>query len=47
MKQIKEFKILQSGLSSVKGFESAGVSAQIKYQNRLDMALIFSQSPCV
>lgn len=40
-------KVLKSGITSVKGFSCAGVKAGIKYKNRLDMALIYSNTPCV
>lgn len=40
MKQIK------GGVTAAKGFEAAGVEAGIKYQNRKDMALIYSTKPC-
>ena len=29
-----------------KGFEAAGCEAGVKYENRKDMALVYSQSPC-
>lgn len=40
-------KKIQGGVTAAKGFEAAGTQAAIKYQNRKDMALIYSQSPCV
>ncbi|MDD6733801.1 MAG: bifunctional ornithine acetyltransferase/N-acetylglutamate synthase [Lachnospiraceae bacterium] len=41
-------KILEGqGVTSAKGFEAAGVEAGIKYTNRLDMALLYSEKPCV
>lgn len=39
--------VLSGGVTAAKGFEAASVEAQIKYQNRKDMALIYSQVPCV
>ncbi len=39
--------IIQGGVTAPKGFEAAGVEAAIKYQNRKDMALIYSKEPCV
>ena len=39
-------KIITGGVTAAKGFEAAGVEAGIKYQNRLDMALVYSQVPC-
>lgn len=38
--------IINGGVTAAKGFEAAGVEAAIKYQNRKDMALIYSQMPC-
>ena len=40
-------KVLSGGVTAAKGFEAASVKAQIKYQNRKDMALIYSTVPCV
>lgn len=40
-------KIVTGGVTAAKGFEAAGVEAAIKYQNRKDMALLYSQKPCV
>lgn len=39
-------KIIQGGVTAAKGFFAAGVEAGIKYENRKDMALIYSDSPC-
>ena len=41
MKQIK------GGITVVPGFEAAAAAAQIKYEGRTDMALIYSSVPCV
>lgn len=41
MKQIK------GGITVVPGFEAAAAAAQIKYEERTDMALIYSSVPCV
>jgi glutamate N-acetyltransferase/amino-acid N-acetyltransferase len=40
-------KIVSGGVTAAKGFVSAAAAAGIKYQNRDDMALIFSETPCV
>ncbi|MDE7342361.1 MAG: bifunctional glutamate N-acetyltransferase/amino-acid acetyltransferase ArgJ [Lachnospiraceae bacterium] len=40
-------KIIEGGVTAAKGFEAAGVEASIKYQDRKDMALVYSQKPCV
>ncbi|MBQ7360163.1 MAG: bifunctional glutamate N-acetyltransferase/amino-acid acetyltransferase ArgJ, partial [Lachnospiraceae bacterium] len=39
-------ELIQGGVTAAKGFEAAGVEAGIKYQNRKDMALVYSQVPC-
>ena len=41
MKQIK------GGITVLPGFEAAAAAAQIKYEGRTDMALIYSSVPCV
>lgn len=41
MKQIK------GGVTAAKGYEAASTAAGIKYKDRTDMALIYSQVPCV
>ena len=40
-------KIRTGGVTAAKGFEAAGVAAAIKYKDRKDMAIIYSQKPCV
>lgn len=40
MKQVK------GGVTAAKGFEAASTAAGIKYKDRTDMALIYSQVPC-
>lgn len=39
-------KEIQGGVTAAKGFEAAAAAAAIKYKNRTDMALIYSQVPC-
>ncbi len=39
-------KQIPGGVTAAKGFEAAGVEAGIKYKNRMDMALVYSQAPC-
>ena len=39
-------KIIEGGVTAAQGFEAAGVEAAIKYQNRKDMAMVYSQAPC-
>lgn len=38
-------KVIQGGVTAAKGFQAAGVAAEIKYKNRKDMALVYSQIP--
>lgn len=38
-------KQIEGGVTAAKGFEAAGAEAAVKYQNRKDMALIYSTSP--
>ena len=33
-------------MTAAKGFEAAAAAAGIKYQDRTDMALIYSEKPC-
>ena len=40
-------KQIDGGITAAKGFQAAGVEAGVKYQNRKDMALIYSEMPCV
>lgn len=40
-------KIIEGGVTAAKGFQAASTAAGIKYQNRPDMALIYSESPCM
>ncbi len=39
-------KIIDGGVTAAAGFEAAGYEAAIKYQNRMDMALLYSRVPC-
>lgn len=39
-------KEVKGGVTAANGFEAAGVGANIKYQNRKDMALLYSRQPC-
>ncbi len=39
-------KQIEGGVTAAKGFEAAGVEAGIKYQNRKDMAMVYSTVPC-
>lgn len=37
---------IKGGVTAAHGFEAAGTEANIKYQGRMDMALIYSSVPC-
>ena len=39
-------KVIDGGVTAAKGFEAAGAEAAIKYQNRKDMAMVYSKVPC-
>ena len=39
-------KKIEGGVTAAKGFEAAGIAAEIKYKNRSDMAIVYSQTPC-
>ncbi len=40
-------EIITGGVTAAKGFEAAGYEAGVKYENRKDMALLYSCRPCV
>ncbi|MBO6054848.1 MAG: bifunctional ornithine acetyltransferase/N-acetylglutamate synthase, partial [Oscillospiraceae bacterium] len=40
-------RIIEGGVTAPIGFQAAGIEAGIKYKNRKDMAIIYSQAPCV
>lgn len=40
-------EIIKGGVTAAKGYEAAAAAAGIKYQGRTDMAMIYSQVPCV
>ena len=40
-------KIIDGGVTAAKGFQAACCEANIKYQNRTDMAMVYSAKPCV
>ena len=39
-------KQIEGGVTAAKGFYAAGTAANIKYKDRMDMALIYSEAPC-
>lgn len=45
-KDREKMRIIEGGVTAAQGFEAAGIEAAIKYQNRKDMALVYSQTPC-
>ena len=40
-------KYIEGSVTAAKGFYASSAAAGIKYQNRTDMAMIYSQKPCV
>ena len=40
-------KIIEGGVTAAKGFKAAAVAAEIKYKGRTDMAMVYSEVPCV
>ena len=40
-------KKIEGSVTAAKGFLAAGIEAGIKYQNRKDMAMIYSEVPCI
>ena len=39
-------KRIEGGVTAAAGFQAASVAAGIKYKDRMDMAMIFSETPC-
>ena len=39
-------KKIEGGVTAAKGFEAAGVASGIRKKGRLDMAIVYSQTPC-
>lgn len=39
-------KIMEGGVTAAKGFKAACCEANIKYKNRTDMAMVYSEVPC-
>ena len=37
---------IKGGVTAAKGFEASGTAANIKYKDRMDMAMIYSEAPC-
>ncbi|MCI9340424.1 MAG: bifunctional glutamate N-acetyltransferase/amino-acid acetyltransferase ArgJ [Dorea sp.] len=40
-------EIIKGGVTAAKGYEAASTAAGIKYQDRTDMAMVYSRVPCV
>ena len=40
-------KIIEGGVTAAKGFKAAAAAAEIKYKGRTDMAMVYSEVPCV
>ena len=40
-------KVIDGGVTAAKGFQAACCEANIKYENRTDMAMVYSAKPCV
>lgn len=40
-------KEIKGGITAAKGFKAASTAAGIKYQGRTDMAMVYSEEPCV
>ena len=45
-KECRKINRIDGGVTAAKGFEAAAAAAGIKYQDRTDMALIYSEKPC-
>lgn len=44
---MSEITVFDGGVTAAKGFSAAGVAAGVKYSGRKDMAMIYSEKPCV
>lgn len=40
-------KTIMGGVTAAKGFQAAAAAAEIKYKGRTDMAMIYSEVPCL
>lgn len=40
-------EIITGGVTAAKGFKAAATAAEIKYKGRTDMAMVYSEIPCV
>ena len=39
-------KKIEGGVTAAKGFQASATAAGIKYKDRTDMAMIYSEAPC-
>ncbi len=39
-------RAIEGGVTAAQGFEAAGIEAAVKYENRRDMAIVYSRVPC-
>ena len=44
--KVIDMKQIEGGVTAAKGFQAAAAEAAIKYQNRKDVALVYSEAPC-
>jgi len=40
-------KVIEGGITAAQGFKASSCAAGIKYQGRTDMAMVYSEAPCV
>ena len=40
------YTVIEGGVTAAAGFQTASTAAGIKYKNRKDMAMIYSEKPC-
>ena len=40
-------ELITGGVTAAKGFKAAAAAAEIKYKGRTDMAMVYSEVPCV
>ena len=42
-----KIRAVEGGVTAAKGFKAAAAAAEIKYKGRTDMAMVYSEVPCV
>lgn len=45
-KEVLRMEVIKGGVTAAKGFRAAAAAMGIKYENRTDMAMIYSEKPC-